>query len=69
MSISGNSDRHYILFQLYSLEDLFPELINRDEMLAFETQARFFEIGSYSGLEEFKKYVLHLHRKEGKMVK
>ncbi len=55
--------------QVFSLEELFPELINKNEMLAFETQARFFEIGSYSGLEEFKKYVLYLDRKEGKMIK
>ncbi len=50
--------------QVFSLEELFPELINKNEMLAFETQARFYEIGSYSGLEEFKKFV-YLHRKEG----
>lgn len=52
--------------QVFSLEELFPELINKNEMLAFETQARFFEIGSYSGLEEFKKFV-YLHRKEGEV--
>lgn len=55
--------------EVYSLEDLFPALINQNEMLAFETRERFFEIGSYRGLEEFKKYVLYLYRKEGKMVK
>ena len=52
--------------QVFSLEELFPELINKNEMLAFETQARFYEIGSYSGLEEFKKFV-YLHRKEGEV--
>lgn len=57
--------------QIYSFEELFQELIKQNEMLAFETRERFFEIGSYDGLEEFKKYVLYLHRncKEGKMVK
>lgn len=55
--------------QVYSLEDLFPALIKQNEMLAFETQARFYEIGSRRGLEDFKKYVLYLHRKEEEMVK
>lgn len=56
--------------QVYSLEELFPALIKQNEMLAFETKERLFEIGSHRGLEEFKKYVvLYLHRKEGKMVK
>ena len=54
---------------VYSLESLFTSLIKQKEMLAFETKERFYEIGSYSGLEEFKKYVLYLSRKEGKMVK
>ena len=61
--ISGN--------QVYSLENLFHELIKQKEMLAFETKERFYEIGSRRGLEDFKKYVLYLHRnrKEGEMAK
>jgi NDP-sugar pyrophosphorylase family protein len=55
--------------QVYSLEELFPALIKQNEMLAFETKERFFEIGSHRGLEEFKKYVLYLHRKEEEIVK
>ena len=55
--------------EAYSLEELVPALINQNEMLAFETRERFFEIGSYRGLEEFKKYILYIHHKEGKMVK
>ena len=55
--------------QVYSLEELFTELIKQNEMLAFETKERFYEIGSHRGLEEFKKYVLYLYRKEEKMVK
>lgn len=55
--------------QVYSLEELFTTLIKQNEMLAFETKKRFYEIGSYSGLEEFKKYVLYLRHKEGKKVK
>ena len=55
--------------EAYSLEELVPALINQNEMLAFETRERFYEIGSYRGLEEFKKYILYIHHKEGKMVK
>ena len=55
--------------QVYSLEELFPALIKQNEVLAFETKKKFYEIGSYGGLEEFKKYVLYLHRKEGEKVK
>jgi NDP-sugar pyrophosphorylase family protein len=40
-----------------SLEELFPRLIERDEMLAYEVKERFYQIGSPEGLEEFKKYI------------
>jgi len=56
--------------QVYSLEELFTELIKQNELVAFETKERFYEIGSYNGLEEFKKYVvLYLHCKEEEIVK
>ena len=41
----------------YSLGELFPELIRRKELLAYEVRERFYQIGSPEGLEEFKKYV------------
>jgi MurNAc alpha-1-phosphate uridylyltransferase len=41
----------------YSLEELFPELIRRKELLAYEVRKRFYQIGSAEGLEEFKRYV------------
>jgi len=41
----------------YSLEELFPELIRRKELLAYEVKERFYQIGSLEGLEEFKRYV------------
>ena len=44
----------------YSLEELFPRLIARDELLAYEVKDRFYEIGSPEGLQEFKKYVSQL---------
>lgn len=43
--------------QPYSLEELFPELIRREELLAYEVRERFYQIGSSEGLEEFKRYV------------
>jgi len=42
----------------YSLEELFPELIRRKELLAYEVRERFYQIGSPEGLEEFKRHVI-----------
>jgi NDP-sugar pyrophosphorylase family protein len=44
--------------QICSLEELFDQLINRKELLAYEVDERFYQIGSPEGLEEFKKYIL-----------
>lgn len=41
----------------YSFDDLFPRLIERQELLAFEVRERFYEIGSPWGLKEFEDYV------------
>jgi len=41
----------------YSLGDLFAQLIEKQELLAFEVKERFYEIGSPQGLEEFKEYI------------
>jgi MurNAc alpha-1-phosphate uridylyltransferase len=41
----------------YSLEELFPVLIEREELLAYEVKERFYQIGSPEGLQEFKKYI------------
>jgi NDP-sugar pyrophosphorylase family protein len=43
-----------------SLEELFPRLIERDELLAYEVKDRFYEIGSPEGLQEFNKYISRL---------
>jgi NDP-sugar pyrophosphorylase family protein len=43
--------------EFYSLEDLFPNLIEQQELLAFEVNERFYEIGSLQGLEEFEQLV------------
>lgn len=43
--------------QTVSLEEFYQELIRRKELLAFETKQRFYEIGSFKGLAEFKDLV------------
>lgn len=43
--------------QPYSLEDLFLRLIEQNELLAYEVDKRFYQIGSPQGLAEFKKYI------------
>ena len=40
-----------------SLDDLFPILIEKEELLAFEVEERFYEIGSFQGLKEFEEFV------------
>ncbi|MFC1950556.1 sugar phosphate nucleotidyltransferase [Chloroflexota bacterium] len=47
--IPGNQD--------YSLDNLFPRLIEMKELLAFEVKERFYEIGSPQGLNEFEQYI------------
>jgi len=43
--------------QFYSLDDLFPALIDKEELLAFEVKERFYEIGSRQGLKEFGDFI------------
>ncbi len=42
--------------KFYSLEDLLPHLIEMQELLAFEVEERFYEIGSLQGLKDFEEY-------------
>lgn len=44
--------------RFFSLEDLFPSLIENGQILAFEVKKRFYEIGSPRGLKEFEEYLL-----------
>jgi NDP-sugar pyrophosphorylase family protein len=46
--------------QVYSLGEFFNQLIEREELLAYEVDKRFYQIGSPEGLEEFTKYVAGL---------
>ncbi|MBN2097993.1 MAG: NTP transferase domain-containing protein [Dehalococcoidia bacterium] len=48
--------------QFYSLEDLFIQLIEMKELLAYEVKERFYEIGSLEGLTEFRE---HMEKAEG----
>lgn len=43
--------------QFYSLDDLFPILIDKEELIAFEVKERFYEIGSPQGLKEFENFI------------
>ncbi len=43
--------------RFYTLEHLFPRLIEREELLAFEVKERFYEIGSPQGLTDFEQYI------------
>ena len=43
--------------QLYSLDALFPKLIDQEQLLAFEVRERFYEIGSPQGLKEFEGFI------------
>ena len=51
----------------YSLEDLFSGLAKRGELLAFEVEKRFYEIGSKNGIMEFTQFVKNegLYRGKG----
>ena len=42
--------------QTYSLDDLFPRLIEKGELLAYEVTERFYEVGSLQGLREFEEF-------------
>jgi MurNAc alpha-1-phosphate uridylyltransferase len=44
--------------RFYSLENLFMQLVDMEELLAFEVKERFFEIGSLRGLKEFEQYIM-----------
>jgi NDP-sugar pyrophosphorylase family protein len=43
--------------EVYSLEELFAQLIEQQQLLAYEVKERFYQIGSIDGIEEFKQYI------------
>jgi N-acetyl-alpha-D-muramate 1-phosphate uridylyltransferase len=42
----------------YDLAQFYQHLLEKRELAAFEVKQRFYEIGSFGGLEEFKRYTL-----------
>jgi len=44
-------------YQVYDLADLCADLINEGQMAGYEAKQRFYEIGSFKGLEETKQYL------------
>jgi N-acetyl-alpha-D-muramate 1-phosphate uridylyltransferase len=49
--------------QYYDLADLCVDLINEEQMAGYEAKKRFYEIGSFNGLEETRKYLEYLKNK------
>jgi NDP-sugar pyrophosphorylase family protein len=43
----------------YDLADLYRHLLKKGELAAFEVNERFYEVGSFDGLEELKMYLAH----------
>ncbi len=43
----------------FDLSEVYAELIAQNRMAAFEVSTRFYEIGSFSGMEETEKYILN----------
>jgi N-acetyl-alpha-D-muramate 1-phosphate uridylyltransferase len=50
--------------QAYSLEELLAPLVNQNQIMAYEVKQRFYEIGSLTGISEFKQYIKELKTKE-----
>jgi NDP-sugar pyrophosphorylase family protein len=42
---------------VYNIEQLFPQLAGREELIAYEVNKRFYEIGSPRGLQDFEEFV------------
>lgn len=47
----------------FDLNDVFKTLIAEDGLAGYEVKERFYEIGSFSGIEETEKYILSLNLK------
>jgi len=39
------------------LSQIYLSLIKKNQLLAFESKIRFYEVGSFEGIEEFKRYI------------
>lgn len=43
--------------EIFDLANLYEHLVEKKEILGYEIKERFYEIGSFNGIEEFKKYI------------
>lgn len=43
--------------EIFDLANLYEHLVEQKEILGYETEKRFYEIGSFNGIEEFKKFI------------
>ncbi len=43
--------------EFFQLDEVYHELVKRRELIAFETQVRFYEIGSVQGLKDFTRVI------------
>jgi NDP-sugar pyrophosphorylase family protein len=48
----------YMESDKFDLKDVFKDLISKNQMLGYEVYNRFYEIGSFKGIEETKEYLL-----------
>lgn len=48
----------YMTTDKFDLKGVFKDLISKNEMLGYEVHNRFYEIGSFKGIEETKEYLL-----------
>lgn len=45
--------------QPYDLATLYQQLLAKNELAAFEVNERFYEIGSFQGIEDFSQFIVH----------
>ena len=43
--------------EVFDLASIYQSLVKQDELAGYDVKERFYEIGSFSGIEEFKKYI------------
>ena len=45
--------------EVFDLEEVYKDLLNKKQLSGFEVKERFYEIGSFAGLEDTEKYLLN----------
>ncbi len=49
--------KDFLYLRSFDLKDIFKNLISKNQMLGFEVHKRFYEIGSFEGIEDLKSYL------------